>query len=165
MEKYAQNIDDVLAEASARTKSFVSKTCMQQLLGRLLFAMRAGIPAMWRDFVGLLAILSQAWSENFVTLTPAAIAILTDMRRRLFQENGTPLWSYSPRPQEDGRATLVSYTDASRKGKFPKVTAAGWGGFVCDTRTRRVKYFHGRWDPQHVQAAGLDINTLDHLHK
>jgi hypothetical protein len=159
--KYTANIDAIVALADSTRKRLVPKTDMQQILGRCIFAMQAGLPALRGDIQVLLSRLSGRWSRQFLCLGREAADMLRHIRWRLLHENGCALTPYRARPGEDGAVVLVSYTDAGLKGEWPVVTEAGFGGFVFEQYSNKIFYFHGKWDPQKVQDAHLDINDLE----
>ena len=161
--RYSQNVDEIIELAESTQRNLVPKVDMQQVLGRLLFAMQAGIPTMWGDFVVLLAKLATNWSTTFLRLHPEAVDTLRHMQWRLQHENGTSLTPYQARPGRDGRPVLISYSDAGLRGKSPTVTRAGYGGFVFVQGSLDVYFYHGQWDAEQVMEGQLDINDLETL--
>ena len=102
VDKYSANIDDVIALAESTKGNLVPKKDMQQILGRLLFAAKAGIPAMRGDFHLILSKLSGHWSRIHLKLGSEARDILRHMQWRLLHTNGCALTAYRARPGEDG---------------------------------------------------------------
>jgi hypothetical protein len=163
VDKYSGNVDAVIAAAEAHPQNLVEKTAIQQILGRLLFGLKAGIPTMRGDFMILLSHLSGRWSRKWLKLGTEARSILRHMQWRLHHENGCALTAYRARPGEDDATVLVSYTDAGRQGEWPTVTRAGYGGFVFEQNSKQIFYFHGTWPAELTQNAELDINILESL--
>ena len=163
VQKYSDNVDAVIAAAEAHPQNLVEKTAIQQVLGRLLFGLKAGIPTMRGDFMELLSHLSGRWSRMWLKLGTEARSILRHMQWRLHHENGCALTAYRARPGEDDATVLISYTDAGRQGEWPVVTRAGYGGFIFEQNKKTIFYFHGTWSAEETEAAGLDINILEAL--
>ena len=86
--KYTANIDAIVALADSTRKRLVPKTDMQQILGRCIFAMQAGIPALRGDIQILLSQLSGRWSRQFLCLGREAADMLRHIWWRLLHENG-----------------------------------------------------------------------------
>jgi hypothetical protein len=172
-QKYSDNVDAVLAAAAEHPNQLVTKLSVQQVLGRLLFAMAAAVPRMWTKFLRMLASISSDWSDfHMVKLHAEAQQHLRDMRHMLWHHNGTWLTPYRLRPHTDtdSRPVIVSYTDAGLQGEHPQHTGAGFGGLLFQHRADTPSYtgntvwaFHGTWDIDAVNAAGLDVNELETL--
>ena len=161
VKKYSEGVDDIIKVAGATRRRLVPKKQMQQVLGRLLFAMRAGVPTMWKDFLALLSMLASNWSDTYLRLHNEASDLLKHMQWRLNHENGTHLTPYTLRPGADGRPVIVGYSDAGLQGKWPDIQRAGYGGFAMLHRSQDLFFFHGTWNAATVRAGQIDINDAE----
>ena len=76
VKKYSDNVDAIIAVVEAHPHNLVEKTAIQQVLGRLLFGLKVGIPTMRGDFMELLSHLSGHWSRMWLKLGTKARSIL-----------------------------------------------------------------------------------------
>jgi hypothetical protein len=161
VKRYSKNVDDVLAAAEAHRSHLVDKTAAQQLFGRLLFACDAGVPSIWRDFIALMSCVCSSWSSHWIQLGQEARDILKHIQWKLHFQNGVAFTGYTPRPLEDGRPVVITYTDASQKSD---TLEAGYGGFLYKyptntTDTIKVFFFVGKWTE--YECSHTDINELE----
>jgi hypothetical protein len=156
VKRYCDDIDKIVAAATAHPRRLVEKKTCEQAFGRLLFACDAGVPSVWPDFLSLISAVSGSWSQYWVQLTSEAQHLLLQAKWKLQNLNAACFTPYTPRPMSDGWPIVVCYTDASRK---PLTMEGDYGGWIWLHGSRVVYFFSGWFSPEGVAAA--DINELE----
>ena len=153
---YVQCIDDLI-QSRTTGRQLVRINELQSVMGRVLFSAAAGCPTVWPVFLTLISAVAAGWSSTWVRLHDKAVDILRHISWIIQNENGTALSPYVPRPVADGLPCIVTYTDASLK----EDGQSGWGGWVWLHGSSTVHYFYGSWDPNLINSAEFEINSLE----